>query len=134
VCCRPPGARVDAREVEVEHGAGPPRPRGAPAAGAPVPALFAAAPAGPYTLLLGDPDAGAPRYDVARARDVVLAVPAVDANAGAAEPNPLFSQAARLAAGGGSRRWLELGAVWVVLLIAVVVLGLLTFRTPHRPG
>jgi hypothetical protein len=99
-----------------------------------VPALFVAAPAGPYTLLLGDPDAGAPRYDVARARDVVLAVPAIDATAGAAEPNPVFSQAARLAAGGGSRQWLEQGAVWIVLLIAIVVLGLLTFRTARRPG
>ena len=129
-----PAARVDALELQVEDGDEAPLALRGAAARVTVPALFVTAPAGPYTLLLGDPDAGTPRYDVARARDVVLAVPAIDATAGAAEPNPVFSQATRLAAGGGSRRWLELGAVWVVLLIAVVVLGLLTFRTARRPG
>jgi hypothetical protein len=129
-----PAARVDALELEVEDGDEASLALRGAAARVTVPALFVAAPAGPYTLLLGDPNAGPPRYDVARARDVVLAVPAIDAIAGAAEPNPVFSQTARLAAGGRPRQWLEQGAVWIVLLTAVVVLGLLTFRTTRRPG
>jgi hypothetical protein len=64
----------------------------------------------------------------------VLAVPATDVTAGAAEPNPDFSEAARLTGSGRPRRWLEQGAVWVVLLLAVVVLGALTFRAARRPG
>lgn len=131
---RLPAERVDALELEVDDGDEAPLALTGAAARVTVPALFVAAPAGAYTLLLGDPDATAPRYDVARARDVVLAVPATDVSAGAAEANPAFSEAARLTGSGRPRRWLEQGAVWVVLLLAVAVLGFLTFRAARRPG
>ncbi|MCW5890234.1 MAG: hypothetical protein KIT14_06745 [bacterium] len=131
---RLPAARADALELEVDDGDEAPLALLGASALVTVPALFVAAPAGTYTLLLGDPDATAPRYDVARARDVVLAVPATDASAGPAEANPDFSEAARLTGSGRPRRWLEQGAVWAVLLLAVGVLGLLTFRAARRPG
>ena len=37
---------------------------------APAPALFVGAPAGNYDLLIGNPTAEAPRYELARVRDV----------------------------------------------------------------
>lgn len=131
---RLPAERVNALELEVDDGDEAPLALQGAAARVTVPALFVAAPEGTYTLLLGDPDAAAPRYDVARARDVVLAVPATDVAAGPAEPNPTFSEAARLTGSGRPRRWLEQGAVWAVLLLAVAVLGFLTFRAARRPG
>lgn len=134
IVVRLPDVRVDALTLEVEDGDEAPLALRGAAVRVAVPALFVAAPAGSYTLLLGDPDATAPRYDVARARDVVLAVPATEATAGPAETNPELSEAARLTARGRPRRWLEQTAVWAVLLLAVAVLGVLTFRAARRPG
>lgn len=131
---RLPPARVEALELEVTDGDEAPLALHGVAARVTVPALYLAAPAGDYTVLLGDPDAATPRYDVARARDVILAVAATDATAGTVEPNPVFSQAARLTGSDRPRQWLEQSAVWAVLLLAVAVLGVLTFRAARRPG
>jgi hypothetical protein len=126
--------RLETIELEITDGDDAPLAlRGAEAL-VTLPALFVAAPAGDYTLLLGDPDARTPQYDVARARDVILAVPAESATPGPAEANPLFSQVARLAGADRPRRWLEQGVVWAVLLAAVVVLGLLTMRAARKSG
>lgn len=129
-----PDARLEAIELEITDGDDAPLALRGVDTLVTVPALFVAAPAGEYTLLLGDPDATAPQYDVARARDVILAVPAESATPGPAEVNPAFSQAARLAGAGRPRRWLEQGAVWIVLLAAVAVLGLLTVRAVRKTG
>jgi hypothetical protein len=94
----------------------------------PLPEIYLAAPAGRYDVLLGAPDQEAPRYDLERVRDVVLAVNAAPIAAGALSENPDFSLKARLEGGGMRQRAL----MWGVLVIAVVVLGALTLRLAHR--
>ena len=83
---------------------------------------------GRYALLLGSPDERAPRYELARVRDVVLAVNSEPIHSGSLESNPDFSVTARL-------RGRELQArllLWAVLIAAVAVLGGLTFRLARR--
>jgi hypothetical protein len=94
----------------------------------PLPELYFAAPAGDYALLLGDPEAEPPRYELSRVRDVVLAVAAGDAQAGPLVANPDFSRGARLATAPGAQRVL----LWVALGLAVVVLGGLTLKLARR--
>ena len=102
------------------------------AARARLPELFLAAPEGRYALLMGNPDLPAPRYELERVRDVVLAVSSSLATPGGLEPNPSYSMAARLGSeeglGGFVRTWL----VWGVLLVAVAVLAILTQRVARR--
>ena len=90
----------------------------------PIPAIYFAAPEGSYSLLLGNPEAEAPRYEIARIRNVVLAVESVDATAKRVAQNPSYSAGARLVTESGVQQTL----LWIVLLIAVVFLGLLTLR------
>ncbi|MCU0304861.1 MAG: DUF3999 domain-containing protein [Thermoanaerobaculales bacterium] len=88
------------------------------------PDLYLAAPAGDYELLLGDPEAAAPVYELERVRSAILAVPAGDAEIGELEANPGFRAASRLAGGGTWQKAL----LWTVLGLAVVVLAVLTLR------
>ena len=90
----------------------------------PIPAIYFAAPEGSYSLLLGNPEAEAPRYEIARIRNVVLAVESVDVTAEQVAQNPSYSAGARLVTESGIQQTL----LWIVLLIAVVFLGLLTLR------
>jgi len=96
--------------------------------------LFLTAPAGEYRLLLGEPEADGPRYELERVRDVVLAVKAAEAAAGPVRPNPDYSSRARLGRGGGPQKVL----LWAALVAAVLVLGALTFwlarREPPAPA
>jgi hypothetical protein len=88
------------------------------------PDLFLAAPAGEYDLLLGDPEAEPPVYELERVRSTILAVPAADVTAGKLEANPAFRAASRLARSDAWQRIL----LWAVLGLAVVVLAVLTLR------
>jgi hypothetical protein len=90
----------------------------------PVPTLYFAAPPGRYQLLLGYPEASAPRYELERVRDLILAVVSTEVEAGFLEDNPAFSLRARLAGDQGKQQLL----LWVVLGLAVVVLMGLTLR------
>lgn len=90
----------------------------------PVPVVYFAAPEGSYSLLLGNPEAEAPRYEIARIRNVVLAVESADASAQPLAQNSAYSAGARLVTESGIQQTL----LWIVLLIAVVFLGLLTLR------
>jgi len=90
----------------------------------PAPEVFVAAPAGPYTLLLGAADTAAPTYELARVRDVVLAVDAGAVKTQPIEKNPAYKLSARLSQGKGREQVL----LWVVLIAAVVVLLVLTLR------
>ncbi len=90
----------------------------------PVPTLYFAAPPGRYQLLLGNPEASAPRYELERVRDLILAVVSTEAEAGSLEENPDFSVRARFAGDKGKQQIL----LWVVLGLAVVVLMGLTLR------
>ncbi len=86
--------------------------------------LFFAAPAGDYTLLVGDPQAEAPHYELEAVRAVVLAVGAIEATAGPLGENPAYSTLARLS----TTRGLQQAALWSVLALAVLILGWFTFR------
>ena len=94
--------------------------------------LFLVAPQGAYALLLGDPNAAPPRYELERVRDVVLAVRGGTVDAGPLQPNPAYSPRARLLADGQLRATLARVAVWAVLLLAVALLGLVTLRSVRR--
>ena len=96
------------------------------------PELFLVAPAGAYTLLLGNSDAVAPRYELERVRDVVFAVRGGDVAAEPLQPNPRYSAGARLASGDRLASLLPRLALWTVLLAAVIALGLVTLRTARR--
>ena len=88
-----------------------------------VPEIYFAAPEGIYTLLLDYPEATAPRYELARVRDVVLAAASSSAAAGPLEENPRFDARLR----DGEERGQQM-LLWVALGLAVFVLVGLTLR------
>jgi len=92
-----------------------------------VPDLYLAAPAGDYTLLVGQPRAAAARYELARARDLVLSVSAEPIEAGSIEKNPEFAPPP------GESRTAQY-ALWAVLAIAAIALSALTLRLARREG
>jgi hypothetical protein len=97
-----------------------------------LPEVFLVAPAGSYELLLGNPDVPAPRYELERVRDVVLAASSNAAEVGPLEPNPVYSLRARLGGEDGPSGLLQTGLVWGGLLLAVAVLGALTLRVVRQ--
>lgn len=121
-----PAVRVTALELTVEDGDEAPLAFRAAYGRAIEAELFLAAPAGDYVLLVGEPDVAAPRYELERIRDVILAVNSGSATTGDLAPNPDYSMSARLAAGGGGT--LQRVLLWGVLIAAVVVLALVTLR------
>ncbi|MFP3939742.1 MAG: hypothetical protein ACLF0P_05495 [Thermoanaerobaculia bacterium] len=125
-----PRTRVVRLVLEVEDGSDAPLSVASASARAPVPELYFPGPAGDYDLLLGNPDARAPRYELARVRDVVLAVPAGPADAAPLEENPAYRSGARWLAGPG----LQQGLLWVALLGTVAALALLTLRLVRGEG
>jgi len=124
--------RIAALELALEDGDDAPLVFRSVRASVPLPELFLAAPAGDYVLLVGNPDATPPRYDLEQVRDVVLAVASNPASTRDLEPNPGYSVRARLAAGGSPSELLQRAIVWGVLLLAVAVLGFLTLRLSRR--
>ncbi len=116
--------RLDGLELEVVDGDDAPLPFARVTARLPLAELFLAAPSGRYWLLLGYPEDRPPSYELARVRDVVLAVASSEADAGALEDNPDYRARSRFAGAEGLQRL----ALWIVLGVAVVVLALLTLR------
>ncbi len=98
-----------------------------------LPELFLVAPAGTYSLLIGNPDVTAPRYELERVREVVLAVSGNPVVAAPLEANRDYSLAASLRGEDGPGSLLQAGLVWGVLLVAVAVLGILTLRVARQP-
>jgi hypothetical protein len=89
-----------------------------------VPDLLLVAPSGEYALLVGDPGAAPPRYDLARARDAI-----VGATAGVIETGPLgLSPTHRVAVTASKEGGAEQIALWGALGLAVVVLAGLALR------
>jgi hypothetical protein len=119
-----PAERVTALALEVDDGDDAPLVIGGAEGRSPVPDLFVAAPAGDYELLVGNDAAESPRYDLARVRDVVLALDAAAVDAGPLEPNPGYRAPSPLSE--GPKRTTVI--LWVVLGIAVVVLLVTTLR------
>jgi hypothetical protein len=120
--------RLDRLELEIEDGDDAPLAISEIELATPVADLYLTAPAGDLVLLLGDPESVAPRYELARVRATVLAVPSAAIVAGALEPNPAFSAAARLGRGGGPQRLL----LWAVLGVVVATLGAFTLRLARQ--
>jgi hypothetical protein len=122
-----PPARIASLELVVEDGDDAPLALQAARARLVLPEIFLAAPAGVYALLIGDPHATAPRYELARVRDVVLAARSTPVSAEPLAPNPGYSMRARLA-GGTLAALVPQAVLWTVLVAAVVILTLVTLR------
>ncbi len=116
--------RIERLELEVDDGSDAPLAIDRAEGRFPLPTLYFPVPQGDYALLLGDPDASAPSYELTRARSLVLAVASTPATASPLDDNPAYSRAAGLLAAGGLQRIL----LWGALLAAVLVLGLFTLR------
>ena len=123
-----PAGRLDSLELIIEDGDAAPLEFSEILGRFPVTDVYFAAPAGTYYLLVGHPEAAAPRYELARVRDLVLAVPsAVVATEPLAE-NDTFSSASRLTSGSGIQQTL----LWIALGLAVVFLTGLTLRLARK--
>lgn len=123
-----PPVRVTTMTLLIENGDDAPLTIQRGWADVPTAALLLAAPAGQYALLLGDPEAAAPRYELASVRDVVMAMTASPIDAQALVKNPGFSTTARVASSDLPKQAL----VWTVLIGAVALLGLLTLRATRK--
>ena len=123
----PPG-RLASVDLVIEDGDDVPLEFGSAQARVLLPEVYLTAPEGRYVLLLGAPDHDAPRYELERVRDVVLAVKAAPIAAGPLEPNKDYSLHARLT-GQGYR---QTALLWTALSAAVVVLVVMTLRLARR--
>ncbi len=93
-----------------------------------VPDLLLVAPSGEYALLVGDPNASPPKYDLARAREAI-----VGAAAGVIEIGPLgLSPTHRVSVSGNAEGGPEQLALWGALGLAVVVLAGLALRLARQ--
>ncbi len=90
----------------------------------PVNALYAPLPAGDYALLVGARDAEAPAYELRRASELLLHVEPADVSLGALEPNPAYEPPSTYSADV----WKDI-VMWAVLLLGVLLLLYLTFRS-----
>jgi hypothetical protein len=85
--------------------------------------LFLVAPEGRYALLAGASSLEPPVYDLQRARSLVLVAEYVDATVGPKHDNARYEPPSAFSASRASDY-----AVWVAVVLAVLILGLLTFR------
>ncbi|HEY2385364.1 MAG TPA: DUF3999 family protein [Candidatus Binatia bacterium] len=118
------GTRVRSLDLIVDDGDETPLQFRLVSAEMPVTAVFFAAPGGDYTLLLGNADDQAPRYELAAIRDLVLALASAHITPAPLASNPEYRVQARLGRGGTAQTVL----LWAVLAAAVVVLGGVTLR------
>lgn len=119
-----PAVRADALRLVIDNGDDAPLDFERISGRFPVPEAYFAATPGEYSLLLGNPEDTAPRYELANVKDVVLAVRSADVRAAPLEPNPRYSATARMVTESGAQQT----ALWVILVIAVVFLGGLTLK------
>lgn len=115
--------RTSALEIHVFDGDEAPLPLERVIARLPSHELFIVAPAGTYRVLTGHEDAISASYEIARARELILAVEAADATMTALSSNPSYRVPSLL-----SRAGIEALAVWIALVLAVVMLGVMTLR------
>jgi hypothetical protein len=86
------------------------------------------APVGSYRLLAGDDDAQAPTYEIERVRGLLDTIPLDDATLGAIAPNPAHRTPSFFERAGASTI-----ALYGVLVLAILVLGTLTWRASREP-
>ncbi|HYV85700.1 MAG TPA: hypothetical protein VFB49_07310, partial [Patescibacteria group bacterium] len=121
-------ARVESLKLTVDDGDDAPLAIRATQARVTLPEIYLTAPAGNYLLLLGSGAPEAPRYELERVRDVVLAVRAAPIAADPIAANKEYSVRARL--GGPAQRQKLL--LWFVLVGAAIVLAGFTLRLARR--
>ena len=115
---------AESLELRIEDGNDAPLTFTAVAVQTPQIDLYFAAPAGDYSLLLGNPDAEPPRYEIEQIRNLILAVPAGTTESDDLEPNPAYSHFTRARGRGTAQQVL----LWVALVGAVLVLTVVTLR------
>ena len=93
-----------------------------------VPDLLLVAPSGEYALLVGDPGAAPPRYDLARAREAIVGAAAGVIETGPLGLSPTHKVKGAEAAEGGPEQL----ALWGALGLAVVVLAGLALRLARQ--
>jgi hypothetical protein len=125
-------ARVDWLELEIEDGDDRPLAFRSARLRVPVTDLYLAAPPGRYFLLLGNPQANPPSYELERAREVVLAVASAPVVAEDTVPNPAYSARLRLAE--RTEHAAPQIVLWSVIALAVVGLTVLTLRLARSEG
>lgn len=123
-----PETAVHALDLRIEDGDDAPLVVDRVSARFPLAAVFFAAPEGAYELLLGHPDADPPRYELARVRDVVLAVASTEVAAGPLTANPDFEPGF----GSARRGALLQAALWAAIAVLVVFLTALTLRLARQ--
>ena len=123
------GSPVERLFLEIEEGDNVPLALRSTAGVVCVPRVVFKAAAGRYRLLLGNPDAAPPRYDLASLRREVLSYSAVTVMAGAAQDNLAYRRNPWERLGGAPPTLL----LWSALGGAVVVLLLLTARILRQP-
>jgi hypothetical protein len=124
-----PSVRVSELSLVIEDGDDAPLPLTRARAAFTVPDLLLVAPSGEYALLVGDPNAAPPRYDLARAREAILAATAGVIETGPLGPSPSYRVAAPE---GNDRGGAEQLALWGALGLAVVVLAGLALRMARQ--
>jgi hypothetical protein len=122
------GGLVEALELQVFDGDDPPLEWTTAEARVSLPDILFVAPAGQYTLLFGNPEAKAPRYELERVSDLVLAVDSTSVVAGELAENPGRGPFARFRGEGGWQQVL----LWGVLVLAALVLAWLTLRLARQ--
>jgi len=99
------------------------------------PTVFLVAPAGSYQMLLGNPEASPPQYELAAIRDVVYSLAGEEADAGTLAANADYVAPAQRRRGARWWRNAQLLVVWGSLIGAVLVLAVLTLRQVRdEPG
>ena len=120
--------RVAAVELLIEDGDEAPLPITSASASQPLAEIRLVAPPGAYTLLVGDPSAEPPRYEIAKLRDRVLAASAPACELGPRAPSPVH----RAPAPRHDQRGQV--ALWAAMALAVLGLGWLTLRLSRKEG
>ena len=123
-----PAKRLDSLELIIEDGDDAPLALTAVSGRFPVGDIYFAAPAGTYYLLVGNPEAVAPSYELARVRDLILAVPSAATSTDPLADNDAFSPASRLTSASGTQQIL----LWIALGLPVVFLTGLTLRLARK--
>ena len=120
-------SRVDELAVEVRDGGDAPLAVSNAVVDVEVADLYVAAPHGRYRLLVGDPTAEAPEYELARARGLALSVAATDVRPEQLLPNPDWLP---------ERDTVAIAEIFlfVALAIAVLFLGWLSLRLARSEG
>lgn len=121
--------RVRELRIEIDDGDNEPLTLTGVEASVRVPRITFQAGDGAYRLLLGNPEAAAPQYDLASLRQEVLAYSAVSVQPGASRANPAF----RRYLGDFFTNAPPTLLLWGTLLATVTVLAWLTMRVLRQP-